>query len=314
MITKNVGVQMYTFLEKMFPYCRSITGDGVRKTLADIKMHIPALKIYEIETGVKCFDWEIPPEWNIKDAYIKNKFGEKIVDFNNSNLHVLNYSIPVNKTMNLTELDNHLHSLPDQPDALPYVTSYYEPRWGFAITHNERTKLKDGMYSVKIDSSLKPGSLTYGEILIPGEIEDEILISTYICHPSLANNELSGPVLATFLSKWILSQKSRKYSYRVVFVPETIGAIAYLSKNLDEMKKKVIAGYVLTCVGDDKNFSFMPSRKGNLLADKVALHILDKKIVNYKKYTFLERGSDERQYCAPGIDLPVCSVMRSKYG
>lgn len=308
------GKKMYELLEKLFPVCRSITGDGVRQTLNIIKKHLPELNIYEIPTGEKCFDWVIPQEWNIKDAYVKDENGKKIIDFNKNNLHLVNYSIPVQKKLTLEQLDKHLYSLPDQPDAIPYVTSYYKPLWGFCISDNQRKQLKKGNYYVKIDSRLENGSMSYAELIIKGETEEEVLISTYTCHPSMANNETSGPVLATFLAKWIKEQKKRKYTYRIIYVPETIGAVAYLSHNLDKMKEKTIAGFVITCVGDDRAYSYMPSKKGDMLSDKVALHVLEKKIKHFKKYSFLERGSDERQYCAPGVDLPVCSLMRSKYG
>ena len=309
-----VGKKMYKLTEDLFPICRSITGDGVRQTLQLIKEHLPDLQVHEIPTGEQCFDWIIPQEWNITDAYVLNNRGDKIIDFTENNLHLVSYSVPVKKELSLEELDKHLYSLPDQPDAIPYVTSYYNPRWGFCITDNQRKGLKEGAYTVNIDSSIEDGSLSYADLLIQGETEKEILISTYTCHPSMANNELSGPVLATFLAKWILEQNDRKYSYRIVFVPETIGAVAYLSRHLEKMKKNTIAGFVLTCVGDNRSYSYMPSRKGGLLADKVALHVLNKKIKDYKEFSFLDRGSDERQYCAPGVDLPVCSIMRSKYG
>ncbi len=311
---RNTGEEMYKLAEELFPICRSITGNGVRKTFNIIKKYLPNLKIHEVPSGTKCFDWEIPEEWNVNDAYIKDEKGQKIVDFKKNNLHLVSYSIPTDKKIRLEELNKHLHSLPNQPDSIPYQTSYYTRRWGFCISENQRINLRDEIYSVKIDSNLEKGSLTYADLLIKGESKEEILISTYICHPSMANNETSGPVLATFLSKWIENFKNKKYSYRIIFVPETIGAVAYLSNNLDVMKKNTIAGFILTCVGDDRVYSYMPSRTGNLLADKVALHVLNKKIKKYNAYTFLDRGSDERQYCAPGIDLPVCSIMRSKYG
>ena len=311
---ENYGPQMYSLIEDLFPICRSITGDGVRKTLRYIQEHLPELRIHEVPTGERCLDWEIPKEWNISDAYVQDETGKKIIDFSEHNLHVVNYSIPVNKEMSLRELDSHLHSFPDKPDVIPYVTSYYEPRWGFCLPHRQREELKDGLYKVRIESTLDVGSLTYADLLIPGKTKEEILVSTYVCHPSMANNELSGPAVATYLSKWILAQNDRKYSYRIVFIPETIGAIAYLSRNLVEMKENTVAGYVLTCVGDNRCYSYMPSRRGDSLADKAALHCLNHKIESYEAYSFADRGSDERQYCAPGVDLPVCSVMRSKYG
>ncbi|MGG3888384.1 DUF4910 domain-containing protein [Metabacillus fastidiosus] len=306
------GELMHQLMTELYPICRSITGDGVRETLKIIQEIVP-LTIHEVPTGTKVFDWEIPKEWNIKDAYILDEEGNKVVDFKKNNLHVVSYSIPVDKVISLKELQDHLYSLEEQPDAIPYITSYYKERWGFCIAHNERKQLKEGKYRVFIDSELKEGSLTYGELIIRGESEEEIFLSTYICHPSMANNELSGPVLTTYLAKWILSSP-RKYTYRIIFIPETIGSITYLSRNLDKMKANIIAGYNISCVGDEREYSFLSSRKGKTLADKVALNILTFNKIDYKSYSFLKRGSDERQYCSPGIDLPVASIMRSKFG
>ena len=308
----KVGEYMYQLLKELFPICRSITGEGVRETLRIIQKHIP-IKIHGIPSGTKVFDWEVPKEWNIKDAYIMDEEGNKIVDFKKNNLHVVGYSIPVDKTVNLEELESHLYSIEDQPEAIPYITSYYKERWGFCISHNQRKKLKDGNYRVYIDSSLKDGYLNYAELIIPGRTSKEIFLSTYICHPSMANNELSGPVLLTYLAKWIMSEP-RKFSYRLVFIPETIGSITYLSQNYKEMKENIIAGYNLTCVGDNRAYSFMPSRYGNTYADKVALNVLRYSQPDFIQYSYLQRGSDERQYCSPGIDLPVASIMRTKYG
>ncbi len=306
-----IGNNMYDLLKRLFPICRSITGDGVRKTLKIIQEYIP-IELYEVPTGKKVFDWVIPKEWNINDAYVMNEEGIKVIDFKKNNLHIVGYSVPVDKEVSLSDLQDHLYSLPDQPEAIPYVTSYYKPRWGFCIKHSKRENLKEGKYYVYIDSELKDGHLTYGELLIHGKNNEEVFLSTYVCHPSMANNELSGPIVTTFLSKWIL-KKPRRYSYRIIFIPETIGSLTYLSQNISEMKKKVIAGFNVTCVGDDKNYSYLPTRYGNTYADKVALNVLSNKHPEFTRYTFLDRGSDERQYNAPGIDLPVCSLMRSKY-
>ena len=311
---EDIAKEIYKLCEELFPINRSITGDGFRQSLSILQRYLPELKKFEVPTGTKCFDWEVPKEWNIKDAYIITPDGKKICDFKKSNLHVVNYSIPINRVVSFEELQKHLYSLPNQPDAIPYITSYYKKNWGFCITQKERDKLKPGNYKVFIDSELKDGSLTYGELIIPGKSKKEIMFSTYLCHPSLANDNLSGPVVTTFLAKWISNLKNRKYTYRIIIIPETIGSIVYLSRNYKTLKQNVIAGFNVTCVGDERTFSYLPSRQGDTLADKVALHVLKHVYPNFKKYSFLDRGSDERQYCSPGIDLPVCSVMRSKYG
>jgi aminopeptidase-like protein len=309
---EQTGKELYELAKRLFPICRSITGDGVRETLKIIGNHIP-IKIYEVPTGTKVFDWIVPKEWNIKDAYVVDDNGNKIIDFKKNNLHVVGYSVPVDKTVSLSELQDHLHSLLDHPKDVPYITSYYKERWGFCIAQENREQLKEGSYRVLIDSELKNGSLTYGELIIPGKSEKEVFLSTYICHPSMANNELSGPVIAVFLAKWLLSGP-RKYTYRIIFIPETIGSITYLSRNLEILKKNVIAGFNISCVGDNKVYSYLPTIKGDTYADRIALNILSYKHPKFIKWSFLDRGSDERQYNAPGVNLPVCCIMRSKYG
>jgi aminopeptidase-like protein len=310
----KLGKEMHDMCKELFPICRSITGDGFRESLDILRENIPEMKKVEVPSGTKCFDWEVPREWNIKEAYIIGPDGQKFCDLNVSNLHVLGYSIPVNKEISLDELQEHLYSLPEQPDAIPYVTSYYKERWGFCITQEERNKLAQGQYQVFIDSELKNGSLTYGELILKGESDKEIFISSYLCHPSMANNELSGPVVTTFLAKWLRGLGKLKYTYRIIIIPETIGSITYLSRNYKEMKQNVVAGFNVTCIGDERSYSYLPSRHGNTLSDRVALHVLKHMQPDFMKYSYLDRGSDERQYCSPGIDLPVCSVMRTKYG
>lgn len=307
------GQEMYGWAQDLFPINRSISGEGLRETLCYIQSLLPQLKFHEIKTGEKVFDWEVPFEWNISEAFIKDENDEVIVDFKNNNLHVVGYSKPVNCILNLDELQKHLHSIPSQPEAIPYITSYYSRNWGFCLAHEQRKKLKEGKYHVVIKSELNKGVINYADLLIKGQSNKEIFLSTYVCHPSMANNELSGPIVSTALAQWAQKLKNPYFSYRFVFIPETIGSLIYLSKNVSHLKDNVIAGFNITCIGDDRCYSFMPSRDGNTLSDRVGQHILKHIDPEYKKYSWLHRGSDERQYCAPGIDLPISSIMRSKY-
>jgi len=309
-----IGKEIHNLCWQLFNINRSITGNGVRQTLSTLKELIPDLSITEVPTGTSVFDWTIPKEWKVNDAFIISPDGKKICSFKENNLHLVGYSTPIHAKLSLSELQNNLYSLPDQPTAIPYITSYYKERWGFCLTQQQRDGLEDGEYEVFIDSELFDGFLTYGELLIKGKTDREIFISTYICHPSMANNELSGPTVATFIAKWLSSRASNRYSYRFVFIPETIGSITYLSRYKDYLKANVFAGFNVTCIGDNRDYSYLPSRNGESISDTVAKHVLKYICPTYKSYKWTDRGSDERQYCSPGIDLPIASIMRTKYG
>lgn len=311
----NNGEAMYGLAKRLFPICRSITGNGFRESLGIIREIVPEIEINEIPTGTQVFDWTVPKEWNVNAGYIESLDGVKIIDFKDCNLHVLGYSLPIDMIIGREELLEHIYTQKEQPDWIPYVTSYYKERWGFCMSENQKNKLVDDKYHVKIDSRLENGSLTYGDLVIPGSTTDEILFSTYLCHPSMANNELSGPVLQTELIKYIKSLPNRRYSYRFVFIPETIGSITYCSQNLSILQKNVKAGFVLSCVGDNRAYSYIASRYADTLADRVLSNVLRHHTHGeYVTYSFLKRGSDEREYCSPGVDLPVVGFCRTKYG
>lgn len=309
-----IGKSIHNFAKQLWPINRSITGEGVRATLNQITQHLPNLEIKSVPSGTEVFDWVVPKEWHPTEAYIITPKGDKICDFKVNNLHLLGYSTSFNGNIKLEDLKEHLYTLPEQPEAIPYITSYYKERWGFCLSQNQFNQLEDGDYYVKIEAKQFDGVLNYGELIIPGKSQEEVFISTYICHPSMANNELSGPTVVTFLAKWLSDLSERHYTYRIVFIPETIGSITYLSLNYNEMKQKVISGFNVSCVGDDRAYSYLPSRDGNTLSDDIAKHVLKHIDPGFKSYTWLDRGSDERQYCAPGIDLPIASIMRTKYG
>ncbi len=307
----NVGDAMYQLAAELFPICRSITGNGVRATLAHLQRQIPLIT-HEVASGTPVFDWTVPKEWNIRDAYIKNEAGARVVDFRQSNLHVLNYSVPVNRTMPLAELKKHLFSLPDKPDWIPYRTSYYKETWGFCLRHRDLINLPDGNYEVVIDSSLEPGHLTYGEYLVPGQSEDEVLISCHTCHPSLANDNLSGVSLAVALAQRMKTLPAR-YSYRFLFIPGTIGAITWLALNKNKAAR-IKHGLVLTCVGDPGPTTYKRSRRGDADIDRATLHVLKQAGSPFAAIDFYPYGYDERQYCSPGFNLAIGCLMRSQHG
>jgi len=302
---------MHDLIKKLFPLCRSITGKGVRETLKLVGTHIP-LAICEVPSGTKVFDWEVPLEWNITDAYIKNSVGEKLIDFRNSNLHVASYSRPVHKTMPLEELKPHLYTLPGQPKAIPYRTTYYEDTWGFCLKHEDLGKFTDGQYEVCIDATLTQGSLTYGEYILHGSSKHEILISTHVCHPSMCNDNLSGIAVATYLAKYLSTQKLQ-YTYRFLFIPGTIGSITWLATH-EEERKDILCGLVLTGVGDRGPITYKKTRPGTTEMDLVMEHVLKTHNKPYKTIDFYPYGYDERQYSAPGINLPVGTFMRTQHG
>ncbi len=307
----ETGREMYQLMSELYPICRSITGNGVRETFNIIKKHIP-LEVYEIPTGTQVFDWVVPKEWNIRDAYVKNSKGEKIVDFKNSNLHVLNYSVPVKKKVSLQELKEHLFTLPEYPEWIPYRTSYYKENWGFCISHNQFVNLQEDGYEVLIDSSLEDGHLTYGEFYIQGKRTDEVLISCHVCHPSLCNDNLSGIALSAFLAKY-LSNASLKYSYRFLFIPGTIGSITWLCLNESNVSK-IKHGLVAACLGDSGKFTYKKSRQGNAEIDRSVINVLKNSKKEYDIFDFSPFGYDERQYCSPGFNLPVGCLMRTPHG
>lgn len=306
---------MLGWAKDLFPIARSLTGDGVRETFAYLQKLNHEIEIKSFPTGETVFDWEIPQEWRIRDAYLEHvETGQRFAEFSKCNLHVVGYSEPVDRVMDKDELLPHIYTQKDQPDLIPYVTSYYKRRFGFCMAQSEKATLPDGQYRAMIDSELFDGELLVGDVLIKGESEQEIMFSSYICHPSMANNELSGPVLMSALMKYVKDNfPNPKFSYRFILVPETIGSVAYMSRNLDVMKLRVICGFNLSCVGDERAFSHVRSRYGETMADKALRAALIGR-ENVKTYSYLERGSDERQYCAPGIDLPLVGFCRSKYG
>ena len=305
------GLDLHRFAAELFPICRSITGNGIRRTLRMIGERIP-LQLSEIPSGTNVFDWTVPMEWNIRDAYIKDASGRRVVDFQRNSLHVLNYSTPIHTTLPLDDLKKHLYTLPEYPDWIPYRTSYYKPDWGFCLTHRQLLSLDDEEYEVCIDSTLEDGNLTYGECYLPGRSRDEVLISVHACHPSLANDNLSGLTVAISLAQ-LLMDGERRYSYRFLFIPGTIGAISWLARNR-EAAERVRHGLVLTCIGDAGGFHYKKSRRGNVEIDRAVVHVLRQSGEPFEVLDFSPYGYDERQYCSPGFNLPVGCLMRSIWG
>ena len=315
MTSNSKKADLEKYFDRLWPIRRSLTGNGNRESLK-ILSEIVDLKVTEVPSGTQCFDWTVPPEWNIREAWIKDSKGNKIVDIAENNLHILGYSEPFRGKLSFDELKPHLYSLPDQPNLIPYLTSYYKRRWGFCLTHNFLQELDpDEKYEVLVDSSLdETGSMTIGEAVIKGASDKEVLFSTYVCHPSLANNELSGPLVTSFIYNSLKNQKDLKYTYRFLFVPETIGSIYSLSVYGDHWKENLVAGFVVTCIGDNGKFTYKRSRRGNSLPDRAAENILKLTEKEFKIVDFFPSGSDERQYCSPGFNLPVGSLMRTMYG
>jgi len=307
----TIGQQMYTLVTELYPIWRSITGEGVRETLRRLQRHVP-VSLVEVPTGTEVFDWTIPREWNIRDAFVKNADGERVIDFQRSNLHVLNYSVPVHKRMSLSELKEHLFSLPEHPEWVPYRTSYYDERWGFCVSHRQLLALPEGEYEVCIDASLEPGHLTYGELVLPGASGEEVLFSCHVCHPSLANDNLAAIAVATFLAKH-LQRVPRKYSYRFLFLPGTIGPIAWLSRNEGQVER-IRHGLVLACLGDSGAPTYKKSRRGTAEIDRAVIQILRERSPEPRIVEFSPYGYEERQFCSPGFNLPVGCLMRTPHG
>jgi aminopeptidase-like protein len=302
----STGHEMHALVERLYPLCRSITGNGVRRTLEIVSEYLP-LETFEVPTGTRVFDWTVPQEWNIRDAYIADADGKRVVDFADSNLHVVGYSTPVDATMTLAELRPHLHTLPDQPSLVPYRTSYYSPSWGFCLAQDVLDRMPDGAYQVRIDSTVDDGHLTYAEHVVPGQVTDEVIVSCHTCHPSLANDNLAGIAVAAFLAREL---ENPWYTYRFLFMPGTIGAITWLSRNAERIDK-IKHGLVLACAGDSGHLTYKKSRRGDAEIDRVLQYVVRErphKIVEFSPY-----GYDERQFCSPGFNLGVGSLSRTPY-
>ena len=310
-MAEGSGAAMHAFCEELYPLLRSITGQGVRDTLAGIGKRIP-MTVTEVPSGTPVFDWTVPPEWTVREAWIKDPAGEKIVDIARHNLHLVNYSGPFRRRLRLAELRPHLFSLPDRPDWIPYRTQYFKEDWGFCLTHRQLESLQDGEYEVCVDTTLAPGSLTFGECVLPGRSQEEVLISAHVCHPSLANDNLSGIAVATFLAQ-ALAGIDRHYTYRFVFAPSTIGVITWLAQR-EAVTARISHGLVISGVGDPGDYNYKRSRRGDAQIDDVMAYVLGQSGHAHHVNPFMPYGYDERQYCSPGFNLPVGCFSRSTYG
>ncbi|MGC9405568.1 DUF4910 domain-containing protein [Streptomyces sp. DZ1-3] len=306
----GTGERMHALVERLYPLCRSITGDGVRDTLAIVDEYVP-LRVHEVPTGTRVLDWTVPQEWNVRDAYIADADGRRVVDFAASSLHVLGYSVPVSATMTLAELRPHLHTLPDRPAWVPYRTTYYERAWGFCLAQDTLDAMPEGEYEVRIDSTLADGHLTYAEHVVPGQVTDEVIVSCHVCHPSLANDNLAGVAVAAFLARE-LAERTPYYTYRFIFAPGTIGAITWLARNAERVER-IRHGLVLACAGDRGDLTYKRSRRGDADIDRVMRHVLSASQRPHRITEFTPYGYDERQYCSPGFDLGVGSLTRTPY-
>lgn len=311
---ETAGARMLALLERLWPIHRSLAGPGIRETLAILGSSLDGFTVSQVASGSRVLDWIVPDEWHLRSAFLEAPDGRRLCDVAENTLHVVGYSTAVDARLSLAELQPHLYSLSDQPDAIPYVTSYYERKWGFCLSHHERESLPEGTYRAHIDATHVAGSLDYGQLVLPGRSADEILFSTYCCHPAMANNELSGPVLAVALAEWLATRPDRRFTYRFLFVPEMIGSAAVLETHREQLRARVRAAFNLTCVGDERAWSFLPSRLGDAYADRIARHVLRHAVGRHDAYAWHDRGSDESMYGAPGIDVPMVSIMRSKYG
>ncbi len=309
---ERAGAQIYDLIDELYPICRSITGNGVRESLARLQMLVP-IKVHDVPSGTSVLDWTIPNEWNIRDGWIKDASGTKVVDFRRSNLHVVNYSVPIHRNMPLQELRSHLFTIPEQPDWVPYRTSYYRETWGFCLSHNQLQQMNEGEYEVCIDSNLEPGHLTYGELRVPGEEADEFLISAHICHPSLCDDNLSGVSIAAHLGRHMLDQKQRRRSYRFLFIPGTIGAITWLARNAEHVGR-IRGGLTLVCLGDANHLTYKRSFNGQAEIDRAVAHVLGHSGEASEIIDFFPYGYDERQFNSPGFRLAVGSLMRGRHG